>query len=386
LQNSIDQRTDRAPKTLIVFWGTGGAGVRYTYRVSRELAAGLGEANLQVSLSHNNGWIRQTQGLGVGIHLVHANESHRDILISLLKLPLMAARFARLCWQTRPDVLVIPMNFAYASAVAIIAVLMRIKLIYVIHDAMPHPGDYAQTYQRISQWLLVRCASRLVTPSSVVAENALADLPDKLQTMFDVSPLHTMTERRAVEPRALGPGPVRFLFMGRLLRYKGLHLLAQALDRLSSRDDWRLTIAGNGSERDFVEKTFSRYPQVDLSHVRWLEEHEVDQVLAASDVVICPYIEASQSGVVPEAQSLAIPAVVTPVGALVEQIAHGAAGWVARSVAGDAIASAMISVLDQRGDYPAKSMMALEMTSERAGSSNWVEILMRTVGRTTVAR
>jgi hypothetical protein len=46
----------------------------------------------------------------------------------------------------------------------------------------------------------------------------------------------------------------------------------------------------------------------------------------------------------------------------------------------------MISVLDQRGDYPAKSMMALEMTSERAGSSNWVEILMRTVGRTTVAR
>jgi glycosyltransferase involved in cell wall biosynthesis len=366
-------------KVLVVFWGTSGAGARYTFRILREIASGMEVENLSSSLSQSNGYISFIQQLGVSTHIVTAEGSHRDIVNLIFKLPFMAMRFLALCLQKRPNILVIPMNFAHASAISMMAVILRIRVIYVMHDAVPHPGDYAPKYQRLSQSLIVRCASRIVMPSFAVAERALADLSTKSTIRFDVSPLHAITERRVAASRTLGLGPVRFLFLGRLLHYKGLKLLGEALQQIGDRDDWRLTIAGNGTESEFVKETFRAFSQVDLSHVRWLEEHDVDRLLVETDIVICPYIEASQSGVIPEAQSYGIPAIVTPVGALPEQVDHGAAGWIARSVTSEAIAEAMSAAIDRRELYAEKSAAALGMLATRPGTSNWTQILTKSL-------
>jgi glycosyltransferase involved in cell wall biosynthesis len=369
--------TDKPLKVLVVFWGTGGAGVRYSYRVLRELTLGLGADNVHASLSANNGWLDLVASLGARLHTVGSNEGHRDVVRTLAKLPAAAIRFMRLCRQVQPDVILVPMNFAHASVLGLAAAILRVRLVYVIHDAQPHPGDYAQFYQRLSQRILVRCATRLVAPSAFVAENALADAPDRAVDRIDVAPLNEIADRVRPEPPVLGEGPVRFLFLGRLLRYKGLHLLAEALRKMADRADWRLTIAGNGLERDYVLRAFAGMPQADLTHVRWLEEGDVDALLRNADVIICPYIEASQSGVVPEGQRFGLPAIVTPVGALVEQIDQGSAGWVTRSVTSAAIAETMIRVLDNRAEYQPRAEAALALSPASPGQSGWPAILHR---------
>lgn len=64
--------------------------------------------------------------------------------------------------------------------------------------------------------------------------------------------------------RAMRPGPLEILFAGSLTRHKGLHILLDALDRLSSSTDgsWRLTVAGNEwIEPSYVTAIRSRVEQ-----------------------------------------------------------------------------------------------------------------------------
>ena len=74
---------------------------------------------------------------------------------------------------------------------------------------------------------------------------------------------------------------------------------------------------------------------------RWLREVDIAPALAKLDLLVLPYIVASQSGVIAAACGAALPVVVTPVGGLVEQVRDGESGIVAEAVAADAVAAAI---------------------------------------------
>lgn len=366
-------------KVLIVFWGLGGGGVRFTYRVACELVTALGPACVRISLNAESALVSETKALGAAVHTVHASSGHKSSTSILAELPSLMIEFIRLILNTRPESVLIPINFAHATAISLIAKMFGIKLIYAMHDLAPHPGDYARTYQKISQAMILRLSDSLVALSDFVAASATPALQCRLQDRTYVAHLNSVVLRIRTKAKTLGAGPVRFLFIGRLLRYKGLSLLAQALEKLADRDDWRLVIAGNGAEHDFVLEAFRRFPQVDLSKVSWLSESDVDILLSQADVLVCPYIEASQSGVVTEAQSYAIPAIVTPVGALMEQVGYGSAGWITKSVTAASIAETLTEALNDRRGYRGKSEAALAMLSVKVGSSKWPEIVNETI-------
>jgi glycosyltransferase involved in cell wall biosynthesis len=366
-----------ASRILVVFWGESGAGIRYAYRVARELAAQFGADTVTVSISSRNAWLARTSALGVTVDQVSVTPARRNVLRVMVDLPRQLWKFLRLLRGCQPQVVVVPLNFGQAWALAATTALAGSKLVYVAHDAQPHPGDHAPLYQRVSQWLIGLCASRIVAPSAFVAGQAPPSLPRRAAGRIDVCPIASVALRRVGQPRQLADGPIRFLFVGRLMRYKGLDLLAQAATLLEHRDDWRLTIAGQGPEQEAIRQTFARHPQVDLSRIGYVTEDEIDALLESSDVVVAPYVEASQSGVIGEGQIYGLPAVVTPVGALAEQVAHGAAGWIAASATGAAVATAMLEAIEGRDAYAAKSASALAQTSEHAGGSKWAEIIRR---------
>jgi glycosyltransferase involved in cell wall biosynthesis len=116
------------------------------------------------------------------------------------------------------------------------------------------------------------------------------------------------------------------LFFGRIWEYKGLEYLIRAQPHISKRfPDVRVVIGGRGED-------FARYRQLMVDpnkfvvHNRWISDEERAQLFAAASVVVLPYVEATQSGVVPLAYAHGKPVVATRTGGLPDCVDHEQTG------------------------------------------------------------
>lgn len=351
-------------RVMIWYWGTGGAGIRLTDRVAAALASVIGAGNVAVSCHAGNAWRDRLAARGHPVSMVAgAAGQDRRVALALQAAPRLLA-LRRQLRRHRPDAILIPMNFALAWPLALLPRMMGIPLVYMAHDAEPHSGDFAPRLQRLTQDRLVRAASSLIAPSSHTARR-LAQIHPKAPPAT-VLPLASLLAPRRAEPRPAPDGPVRLLFLGRLIAYKGLTLLAEALGAFRDRKDWTLTIAGAGPEERGVRAAFAGWPQVDLSMLRRLDEEEIEALVDRHDVLVSPYLDASQSGAVPEALAAGMPCLVTPVGGLAEQIGQGRAGWIAAGASVDGLRAAIGQVLADRAGHAPRSAAALTLVGRGA--------------------
>jgi glycosyltransferase involved in cell wall biosynthesis len=108
-----------------------------------------------------------------------------------------------------------------------------------------------------------------------------------------------------------------FLFFGFIRNYKGLDLLIEALEFVHS--DFVLLIAGEfyaGEDEIKTKIESSKSKDRILCHTHFIKDEEVAVYFSASDCVVQPYRNATQSGVTPLAYYFEVPMIVTNVGAL----------------------------------------------------------------------
>lgn len=289
-------------------------------------------------------------------------------------------QFARALDEFKPDVAIVTMNFALAWPILEALRARNIRIIYIAHDPEPHTGDYAPLWQSISQRAVIKRSSAVVALSDYGLSRLKTVYRSSLPAQTHMVPLHSVGDLLRQEPRELqADRPTSFLVLGRLLPYKGFDLLASALEHLAHRDDWRVTIAGDGSIRDEIFSLFGKFPQVDLSYVRWLDEAEVDHLLDSHDVIVTTCRDATQSGVVAEAMLRAMPSVVTPVGGLPEQVNHGACGWVTKDLSSQEIAATVIGVIEDRATYSDTSRRVIEFWRQTQDDQIWGAIVAETL-------
>jgi glycosyltransferase involved in cell wall biosynthesis len=289
--------------------------------------------------------------------------------------PIQLAKHADALASLKPDAVIMTMNSPFAWP--FIRALQRrdLKVVYVAHDAEPHPGDYAATWQRVTQDLLIKRADRVVTLSTDVSRRLAERIPTS-SSKTSMIPLEAVypIKRTRLPDRQSTDEPVRLLFYGRLLPYKGLNLLAQALHPLQDDPRWRLTLAGSGPREPEVRRAFADWPQVELE-LGWISDQRTAELFSSHHLLLCPYREASQSGVIAEALSWAMPSLVMPAGALPEQIGHGVAGLIARTGDADGFREAVRSVLDQPSSLTALSRGAAALLGERRDRRDWVKLI-----------
>ena len=143
-------------------------------------------------------------------------------------------------------------------------------------------------------------------------------------------------------PRAHG-GKLRLLCFGRLLPYKGLDLLADALAMLLPRPDIEIRVVGAGPESAPLA-ALRGLPGVSVEN-RWVPEDEVGTLIAWSDAVVLTHREASQSGVAAAGLAAGRWVVATRVGGLAEQLA-GQQGALLCSVDSQSIATCLLRLLE----------------------------------------
>ncbi|GGH15460.1 hypothetical protein GCM10007036_15480 [Alsobacter metallidurans] len=223
------------------------------------------------------------------------------------------------------------------------------RYITVVHDAQAHPGDPTSAANVIMN-LCVPLADHVVTLSQAVAKRLIdaGRAPAaKITTLFH--PDLTLVSEPAVRARRPG-APVRLLFLGRILPYKGLPLFLDAVEALRRRGEAvEFGVFGEGS----VGAEATRIERLGGELVnRWLGDDEIAAILPRFDAVMLSHTEASQSGVAAVAFGAGLPIVTTPVGGLTEQVQDGATGIVAARVDGEALADATQRLFSE-GSYDA---------------------------------
>jgi len=209
------------------------------------------------------------------------------------------------------------------------------RYVVIVHDAAPHPGDVTGLAH---SWLLrdAAQADRLITLSSSVTTALLTQrrIPsEKIVTLFH--PLMTYAQNGA-QAAWHGERPLRLLFFGRMMDYKGLPLFVAALEQLRTKGlNIDVTVAGEGD----LKEQKQRLELLGVNVVnRWLRDDELSSLLLTHDAVVLTHIEASQSGCAAAALGAGLPVITTPVGGLVEQIIHEVNGLVADRIDASAIA------------------------------------------------
>jgi glycosyltransferase involved in cell wall biosynthesis len=163
-----------------------------------------------------------------------------------------------------------------------------------------------------------------------------------------------------------------------------LHLLAQVLEPLRATPGWQLTIAGAGPLEQEVRRAFADWPQVSLE-LGWISQARTAELFSGHHLLLCPYVEASQSGVVAQAFSWSLPSLVMPAGALPEQVGHGKAGVVADTMDAEGFRRSLIAILEQPGRLAELSLAASEWLAERQSDTGWIEVIGQRPDRETSA-
>jgi glycosyltransferase involved in cell wall biosynthesis len=147
----------------------------------------------------------------------------------------------------------------------------------------------------------------------------------------------TALNREAARMRLGLPDDAKvILFFGNIAPYKGLDVLAAAFAVLKNRDtSYHLVVAGDvkpGCEVHFarVERSLRETNGTILHTGRFIPDTEVEVHFKAADVLVLPYIDIFQSGVLFLAYAFGVAVVATDVGSLRDSIQEGVTGSICR--------------------------------------------------------
>ena len=362
----------KAIRILVFQLGQIGAAAKFTYELLRAMDTHAVSAAVCVAEGSDlHGLAEQLSNVSTHVVSTFAGDRGtaggraRAVLAALL-MPRLARAFARVVRAERPDVIVC--TFQSIWDLAVVRTLRRFpgRFILVLHDAAFHPGD-SYPFRTSVLRREVGVADALVVLSDHVGRAAqhLYAFPADRITQLQHGAFHFAGARR--RPR-VHPGHrrLRLLFFGRICRYKGLDLLLAAYRELRAANvEVELEIAGSGDLRPY-ETALIGLPNVTIRN-HWLGEAEIAAALNRADVMVLPYIEASQSGVAAAALDAALPLVATPVGGLVEQVVDGMTGVVATAVTPSAFAAAVQRLVGDPAFYECCSAAARRYADDALG-------------------
>jgi len=269
--------------------------------------------------------------------------------------PISWYKTARYIKKDNPDLIVIQfwlplMAPALGSILRMIGKKKKAKVIAVVHNAKPHekrPGDNFFT-----KYLFNKCDGFISLSSTVL--NDISNFTSSTNKIFVPHPVYDIfgkiiTKSEARKFLDLKEDEKIILFFGIIRKYKGLELLlkSMATDKLKNLK-LKLLVAGEFYEDQ--EKYFELIKNLGLKDNvqivnKFIENDNVKYYFCASDIVVQPYLHATQSGVTQIAYNFERPMLVTRVGGLAEIVFDKYTGYVT-GVNEDEISSALMDFYD----------------------------------------
>jgi len=253
--------------------------------------------------------------------------------------------------EFRPDII----HVQYGDILTILLSLFLYKtvLISTFHDARLHPGWEKKYLVKIIRYWFIKKSKKIFVHGKKSKEILMEEynLPnDKIISIpigeHNVAPFRKFVKNDVKEEKSI-------LFFGWISPRKGLEYLIEAMPLiLKEIKDLKLIIAGRTGQpgsinAEYLKKCQNLMDSKDNFEIynEYISWEFGAKLFQRCSVVVLPYIEISQSGVIPVAYSFNKPVVVTDVGALKEIVYDGVTGLVVPPKDTKALANAIIKVM-----------------------------------------
>jgi alpha-maltose-1-phosphate synthase len=280
-----------------------------------------------------------------------------NIIKNFIKNTLMVTRlsqFYKTIKNVHPDI--IHLQLCNPWICLFLPFLKDYKIITTIHDVEPHIGS-RQIDQKIATDIHIKFSDCVI----VHGNKAKSFLEKKTSTKkICVVPHGDYSFFTKITKDDYQEDDGTVLFFGRIVEYKGLKYLIQAAPKIAeSIKNIKIIIAGSGSLDEYKDMINSPYFEI---HNDFIKDDDVGKYFQRASVVVLPYIECTQTGVIPIAYAFKKPVVVTNVGSIPEVVDDGITGFVVPPKDPNSLAEAIIKILSnknlrkQMGDNAYKKM------------------------------
>lgn len=229
-----------------------------------------------------------------------------------------------------------------------------LRCVVECHNVFPHERT---PLDRVLVKFALSPADNLITHSISDREELLALFPGKPVT---VSPLPYLDEFST--PGAGTREGRTILFFGKVRKYKGLDSLLAAMPNVLSKIDCELLVVGEFY--DSIDKYQQLVRKLGIENNvridnRYVPNEEVPAIFARADVLVLPYISATQSAVARIALANGLPIIASATGGLSEAVIEGVNGMLFPPGDSSALTGKIVEYFsDRRGPELAKNILA----------------------------
>ena len=225
------------------------------------------------------------------------------------------------------------------------------KVLFICDNVLPH--ERMPLDKMLTTWLFKSGDYFVVQSKSV--ENDLLSVVDKPKYKFVPHPVYEIFGKTIKKSEARSKIGIRenenvALFFGYIRKYKGLHVLLDAMKEALTKIKLKLLVVG-----EFYDDEESYRHQMEKLELGdnvkvvgdYVPNDEVATYFSAADVVVLPYIDATQSGIAQIAYNFNKPVITTNVGGLAEIVIDGKTGLVVKPNSSEELSGAIVKIFSE---------------------------------------
>ena len=308
-------------KILVVNLGRKGAGPVYSLEMAKALLK-LEKFQIKALISKQcenyEAWVKS----GIQLITIDTFESNKEFVLNTLKIH----NFIKLNKELKKfdaDYLYIPMIHLWNPIVNFLS--KKAKIITTIHDVTQHKGEESFIMDSLRKIVLKQSHRVIILSESLRKKLVSQKVKNDIISVIPHANFSYYSENFEISNKNYDNETI--LFFGRINPYKGLDILLEAMKIvIKSYPKIKLNIVGNGDISSYLDLVEQIKNNLELN-VRWIKDEEVEGFFSRADFVVVPYIEASQSGVIPLSYSMGLPVIASNIGGIPEQVLDGETGY-----------------------------------------------------------
>lgn len=277
----------------------------------------------------------------------------------------------KLIKEVNPDVIHVSGSYVWMIGLFFFLKITEYPVVITLHDINIHKGEDS-LISKIANYFYLKIADYIFVHGKNLKKELLdkgfEDNKVKVIKHGDYSFFTKYSSKNVKEDGSI-------LFFGRIEEYKGLEYLLKSVPLIKEEvNNLNIIIAGRGDLTKYANLIEGNRNLEVIN--KYINDDHVAELFQRASVVAMPYIEGSQSGIIPIAYSFKKPVVVTDVGSIPEVVDNGITGFVVPPRDVKALAEALINLLK---DEDLRKKMGVNSYKKMKEELSWDIISKQTV-------